>query len=107
MSLTPQSLRITAAAEATSHFGGTLCPRCFARNSAVKDSRPAFQSIRRRRECKSCGHRWTTFEIAADETGLMAILEFDAMLQELEPHELDAMKSLIRHFRSKRRSAMT
>jgi transcriptional regulator NrdR family protein len=36
----------------------------------VTDSRPAHvgtYTVRRRRECLTCGHRWTTYEITAEE----------------------------------------
>lgn len=40
------------------------CPWCDATDTKVVDSRPAEEgvSIRRRRECASCGRRFTTFE---------------------------------------------
>ncbi|MGD0219738.1 MAG: transcriptional regulator NrdR [Acidimicrobiales bacterium] len=40
------------------------CPRCSARDDRVVDSREVDGgvSIRRRRECRQCGHRFTTFE---------------------------------------------
>lgn len=40
------------------------CPFCGHEDTQVKDSRPADDSstIRRRRECPSCGGRFTTFE---------------------------------------------
>ena len=40
------------------------CPFCFAPDSKVIDSRPTDEgsSIRRRRECLSCGKRFTTYE---------------------------------------------
>lgn len=38
------------------------CPRCTSDKSAVVDSRGDENSIRRRRECQSCGFRFTTFE---------------------------------------------
>src|SRR5438105_2164673 len=42
------------------------CPNCHAADTAVIDSRDADEglAIRRRRECASCGHRFTTFERA-------------------------------------------
>lgn len=47
-----------------------LCPRCNG-GLRVVDSRPASifnrQSIRRRRVCTVCPHKFTTFEINADE----------------------------------------
>jgi transcriptional repressor NrdR len=41
-----------------------LCPACGASDSRVIDSRPAEngKSIRRRRECEICDHRFTTYE---------------------------------------------
>lgn len=40
------------------------CPYCFDPDSKVVDSRPTDEgtSIRRRRECLSCGKRFTTYE---------------------------------------------
>lgn len=40
------------------------CPSCGASDTRVIDSRPAEagNSIRRRRECEGCGHRFTTYE---------------------------------------------
>ncbi|MHC5230097.1 transcriptional regulator NrdR [Enterococcus sp. LJL99] len=40
------------------------CPKCHHNNSRVIDSRQADdgRAIRRRRECESCGYRFTTFE---------------------------------------------
>lgn len=44
------------------------CPACQYNGSKVVDSRPADanKSIRRRRECESCGFRFTTFEKIED-----------------------------------------
>lgn len=39
-----------------------LCAKCKG-DSSVKDSRPAAEYIRRRRECLKCGERWTTYEV--------------------------------------------
>src|SRR3954453_23719739 len=41
-----------------------ICPTCQHNGTRVLDSRPADEgrSIRRRRECESCGFRFTTFE---------------------------------------------
>jgi len=40
------------------------CPICFTPDSKVIDSRPASEGkvIRRRRECRHCGKRFTTYE---------------------------------------------
>jgi len=44
------------------------CPSCAYPESKVVDSRPTDDesSIRRRRECLSCGHRFTTYERLGD-----------------------------------------
>jgi len=38
-----------------------VCPSC-AGKGEVTDSRWMSATVRRRRECKSCGERWTTYE---------------------------------------------
>ncbi|HKZ75383.1 MAG TPA: transcriptional regulator NrdR [Actinomycetota bacterium] len=50
------------------------CPWCGHRDDKVVDSRPAEQgaAIRRRRECLSCGRRFTTFE-RMEDVGLVVI----------------------------------
>lgn len=44
------------------------CPKCGANNTHVIDSRLQDKSnaIKRRRECKNCGHRFTTYERCED-----------------------------------------
>jgi len=46
------------------YSGVMLCPACSATDTRVIDSRPAENglSIRRRRECDVCSHRFTTYE---------------------------------------------
>lgn len=39
-----------------------LCPHCGYDDSKVTDSRSVDQGIRRRRQCLSCGERFTTYE---------------------------------------------
>lgn len=50
------------------------CPSCQYNGTRVVDSRPADEgrSIRRRRECEKCGHRFTTFE-KVEETPLIVV----------------------------------
>ncbi|MSQ11712.1 MAG: transcriptional repressor NrdR [Dehalococcoidia bacterium] len=38
------------------------CPECNHPDAKVTDSRESAEGIRRRRECQSCGHRFTTLE---------------------------------------------
>ncbi|MGI1804250.1 transcriptional regulator NrdR [Exiguobacterium sp. TDN 0502] len=50
------------------------CPACNFNGTKVLDSRPVqdFGSIRRRRECESCGYRFTTFEMI-EQTPLIIV----------------------------------
>ncbi|HMJ78010.1 MAG TPA: ATP cone domain-containing protein, partial [Iamia sp.] len=50
------------------------CPDCSAPDDKVVDSRASDDgtAIRRRRECLSCGHRFTTFE-RVDEAPLIVV----------------------------------
>lgn len=43
-------------------FLGVICPYCKYAEDKVVDSRSSGHSIRRRRECLSCGRRFTTYE---------------------------------------------
>ncbi|HEY0221544.1 transcriptional regulator NrdR [Lactovum miscens] len=38
------------------------CPKCQSENFKVLDTRASDDSVRRRRECLSCGYRFTTYE---------------------------------------------
>lgn len=40
-----------------------FCPAC-AGASEVNDSRSTNGTVKRRRECKACGGRWTTYEVS-------------------------------------------
>jgi len=39
-----------------------ICIKC-GDQSDTKDSRPKGDTIKRRRRCVSCGHRWNTYEL--------------------------------------------
>jgi hypothetical protein len=43
-----------------------MCPKCGAGNMHTIDSRKENDRVRRRRECASCGHRWSTIELSTD-----------------------------------------
>lgn len=47
-----------------------VCPECGGRESKTIDSRYArkfgFNTIRRRKECKACKRRWSTFEMPGE-----------------------------------------
>ena len=44
------------------------CPRCDSQTKTLETRRVPDGAIRRRRECGSCGHRFTTYERAVPET---------------------------------------
>ncbi len=44
------------------------CPRCDSPTRTLETRRVPDGAIRRRRECSSCGHRFTTYERAVPET---------------------------------------
>lgn len=48
------------------------CPFCRKEQTKVVDTRESDETIRRRRECLTCGRRFTTYERIA-QTGLMVI----------------------------------
>jgi transcriptional repressor NrdR len=54
-----------------------LCPSCKYPRDSVTDSRSHSDGmvIRRRRKCKSCNHRWTTYEVIAEDYDLKKIKE--------------------------------
>ena len=76
------------------------CPHCDGRME-VKDSRPtSFRgrtSVRRRRHCRKCGHRLTTYETISTTTEQQADVRLAAvMLTMRRAHE--AMGQLIANF---------
>ena len=64
------------------------CPFCQARDSRVVDSRElgSGDSIRRRRECSSCGRRFTTYERV--ESGGLIVVKRDGRREEFDPRKL-------------------
>ena len=64
---------------------GTMsCPRCEHQLCRVIDSRSRKGlSIRRRRECLSCRHRFTTLEIHEDERILVSLQAVVDVVEEL------------------------
>ena len=65
------------------------CPKCGVDDDRVLDSRAAREgaAIRRRRECASCGHRFTTYEeVDRDE---LVVIKRDGTRQTFERAKLD------------------
>jgi len=52
-----------------------ICPICHHDESAVIRTEPAGDTIRRRRECCRCKHRWTTYESREDAAAELARLK--------------------------------
>lgn len=73
------------------------CPFCGFDNSRVIDSRPTEDRKRRRRECLSCGKRFTTYEIV--EQPLRIVVKRDGTL---EPYDRNKLLSGIYHAIKKR-----
>ena len=66
-----------------------LCPACAADATRVVDSRPAENgaSIRRRRECEACGHRFTTYERLEPQ---LTVLKRSGRIEPFSPAKLAA-----------------
>jgi transcriptional repressor NrdR len=64
------------------------CPKCGGQDDKVVDSRASREgaTIRRRRECIACGHRFTTYEEV--ERGGMMILKRDGRREEFSKDKL-------------------
>ncbi|WP_062047815.1 transcriptional regulator NrdR [Bacillus sp. JCM 19034] len=71
-----------------------ICPACQYNGTRVLDSRPSHEgrSIRRRRECEQCHHRFTTFEMV-EEVPLIVVKK-DGTRQEFNRDKL--LRGLIR-----------
>ena len=64
------------------------CPLCNSPDSRVLDSRPVEDgsSIKRRRECPSCGKRFTTYEVV--DTVSIAVVKRDGRREFFDSHKL-------------------
>ena len=64
------------------------CPACNNSDSRVLDSRPVEDgsSIKRRRECPSCGKRFTTYEVV--DTVPIAVVKRDGRREFFDTHKL-------------------
>lgn len=63
------------------------CSRCGGDNTRVVDSRmqDATNAIKRRRECRSCGYRFTTFERCEDP---IEVIKSDGTMQPFDRNKL-------------------
>lgn len=64
------------------------CPKCSSTDSRVVDSRTPSQgaSIRRRRECMACGHRFTTLEQLLNDD--LQVLKRDGTIEPMDKAKL-------------------
>lgn len=72
-----------------------FCPQCAGRKVYVTDSRTrASGAVYRRRACRACGHRFSTFEVNA--------AQFSALIQRLQSFERTAsiMQDMARSVRA-------
>src|SRR5271157_1070141 len=85
--LTPQSF-VCYKEAATISSGFMRCPKCGCQEDKVIDSRASREgaTIRRRRECTQCGHRFTTYE-EVEREGLM-VLKRDGRREEFSREKL-------------------
>jgi transcriptional repressor NrdR len=66
------------------------CPRCDSSTKTLETRRVPDGAVRRRRECTSCGHRFTTYERAVPET--LEVIKRDGRQQ---PFDRDKLRSAL------------
>jgi transcriptional regulator NrdR family protein len=71
---------------------GVQCPRCNGESSVI-DSRDGETSRRRRRKCNSCEHRYTTYEVHADDYERLQTFKLDTTQFDLVISLLSQIKS--------------
>lgn len=62
------------------------CPRCDSPAKTLETRRVPDGAVRRRRECPSCGHRFTTYERAVPET--LEVIKRDGSRQPFDRQKL-------------------
>jgi transcriptional repressor NrdR len=62
------------------------CPRCDSSTKTLETRRVPDGAVRRRRECTSCGHRFTTYERAVPET--LEVIKRDGSRQPFDRNKL-------------------
>ncbi len=68
---------------------GFACSFCGSQHTKTTDTRWVSNRRRRRRVCKSCGKRFTTYEITAEQLGLV----YQRALNHLANMVVDALKA--------------
>ena len=63
------------------------CPYCGAEDTKVIDSRPADNTIRRRRQCEQCGKRFTTYERV--EATPLVVIKKDEVREEFDRSKIE------------------
>lgn len=65
-----------------------ICVKCKFGTSDVIDSRPSLDSnvraIRRRRKCRNCGHRFTTYEVSSEMRDAAIESEIKRVIEDAE-----------------------
>jgi len=55
-----------------------LCPQCKTKTKVIDSKQSSFISVwRRRRECKECGHKFTTYEFTEGNRHAITYLNID------------------------------
>lgn len=62
------------------------CPRCDSTTKTLETRRVPDGAVRRRRECSSCGHRFTTYERAVPE--VLEVVKRDGHVQPFDRDKL-------------------
>jgi transcriptional repressor NrdR len=62
------------------------CPRCDSSTKTLETRRAEAKSVRRRRECTACGHRFTTYERAVPES--LEVIKRDGSRQPFDRDKL-------------------
>lgn len=78
---------------------GVVCPNCGSDAHEVKDSRPGDRAIRRRRHCKVCFARFTTYEVqAAHADALEKAIYFGEVFMQIPVERRRIIEKLIVEF---------
>lgn len=78
-------MRGTMSEQNVTGWADLACPRCHHRSSAVLETRPSVRlGIRRRRQCKDCGHRYTTSEQVIAEQANPSLADIEQKVRELQ-----------------------